>query len=63
VSPVLVSIFWILLGKLLNGYPFGLEPIYPGILKSVLVYVIKVKNLKTPFQYTPPPHHAGHSSI
>ena len=44
VSPVLVSIFWILLGKLLNGYPFGLEPFYPGILTSVLVYVIKVKN-------------------
>ena len=43
-SPVLVSIFWILLGKLLNGYPFGLEPFYPGILTSVLVYVIKVKN-------------------
>jgi SSS family solute:Na+ symporter len=43
VSPVLVSIFWILLGKLLNGYPFGLEPFYPGILTSVLVYVIKVK--------------------
>ena len=44
VSPVLVSIFWILLGKLLNGYPFGLEPFYPGILTSVLVYAIKVKN-------------------
>ena len=44
VSPVLVSIFWTLLGKLLNGYPFGLEPFYPGILTSVLVYVIKVKN-------------------
>ena len=44
VAPVLVSIFWILLGKLLNGYPFGLEPFYPGILTSVLVYVIKVKN-------------------
>jgi SSS family solute:Na+ symporter len=44
VSPVLVSIFWILLGKLLNGYPFGLEPFYPGILTSVLVYVIRVKN-------------------
>ena len=44
VSPVLVSIFWILLGKLPNGYPFGLEPFYPGILTSVLVYVIKVKN-------------------
>ena len=44
VSPVLVSIIWIVLGKLLNGYPFGLEPFYPGILTSVLVYVIKVKN-------------------
>ena len=44
VSPVLVSIFWTLLGILLNGYPFGLEPFYPGILTSVLVYVIKVKN-------------------
>ena len=44
VSPVLVSIIWIVLGKLLNGYPFGLEPFYPGILTSVLVYIIKVKN-------------------
>ena len=55
VSPVLVSIFWILLGKLLNGYPFGLEPFYPGILTSVLVYVIKVKNRKTPFTIHPAP--------
>ena len=44
ISPVLVSIFWIVLGKLLNGYPFGLEPFYPGILTSVLVYILKVKN-------------------
>jgi len=43
ISPVLVSIFWIVLGKLMNGYPFGLEPFYPGILTSVLVYIIKRK--------------------
>jgi len=44
VGPVLVGIIWMILGKFLNGYPLGLEPFYPGILTSGLIYVIKVKN-------------------
>ena len=44
VYPVFVGILWMVLGKFLNGYPLGLEPFYPGILTSGLIYVIKVKN-------------------
>jgi len=44
VAPVLVSIIWTVIGKLLNGYPLNLEPFYPGILTSGLIYVTKVKN-------------------
>ncbi|MGY8780202.1 MAG: sodium:solute symporter family protein [Fidelibacterota bacterium] len=44
VAPVLVGTIWMILGKILNGYPLGLEPFYPGILTSGLIYVIKIKN-------------------
>lgn len=35
----LTSLTWLVLGKVLpGGYPFGLEPIIPGLLLSVVVY-------------------------
>ncbi len=43
VAPVFVSIMWTVVGKFLNGYPLGLEPFYPGILTSGLIYAAKMK--------------------
>ena len=46
VCPSLISILWIISGLLLGNYPFNIEPFYPGILTSALIYILKVKNGK-----------------
>ena len=46
VCPALISILWIISGLLLGNYPFNIEPFYPGILTSALIYILKVKNGK-----------------
>ena len=44
VTPVIVGAIWMFIGSMGEGYPLGLEPFYPGILTSALIYVVKVKN-------------------
>lgn len=34
----LVSLAWLLLGKVGNGYPFGIEPMYPGLGVAVMIW-------------------------
>ena len=46
VCPALASIIWIISGQLLGNYPFNIEPFYPGIATSCLIYGWKVKNGK-----------------
>ena len=46
VCPALASIIWIISGELLGNYPFNIEPFYPGIATSCLIYGWKVKNGK-----------------
>jgi SSS family solute:Na+ symporter len=42
VLPVLVSVIWTISGNILDSYPLNLEPFYPGILTSGLIYGLKV---------------------
>ncbi|MBN4081451.1 sodium:solute symporter family protein [Caldithrix abyssi] len=42
VFPVIVSIAWTVSGSIFNGYPLNLEPFYPGILISGIIYLVKV---------------------
>ncbi len=44
VAPVTVGAMWMAIGKFTGGYPLGLEPFYPGIITSVLIYGIKEIN-------------------
>ena len=46
ICPALVSILWISAASLVGDYPFNIEPFYPGILTSGLIYGWKVKNGK-----------------
>jgi SSS family solute:Na+ symporter len=46
VLPVLVSVIWTISGKIMDGYPLNLEPFYPGILTSGLIYGLKVTHGK-----------------
>ena len=46
VLPVLVSAIWTISGKIMDGYPLNLEPFYPGILTSGLIYGLKVTHGK-----------------
>jgi Na+/pantothenate symporter len=36
--PVMTAIIWFILGNLNGGYPFGLEPFYPGLLTSLIIF-------------------------
>jgi SSS family solute:Na+ symporter len=41
------SLIWLILGKIsANGYPLGLEPIIPGLLLSVILYILGRKRIK-----------------
>jgi len=44
ICPVVVGLLWTLIGKFLGEYPLNLEPFYPGIMTSLLMYVLKGKN-------------------
>ena len=35
--PVMIAIIWFIMGNLNGGYPFGLEPFYPGLLTSLII--------------------------
>ncbi len=36
--PVMITIIWFIMGNLTDGYPFGLEPFYPGLLTSLFIF-------------------------
>jgi SSS family solute:Na+ symporter len=36
--PVMTAIIWFILGNLNGGYPFELEPFYPGLLTSLIIF-------------------------
>ena len=36
--PVMIAIIWFIMGNLTDGYPFGLEPFYPGLLTSLFIF-------------------------
>jgi hypothetical protein len=36
--PVMIAIIWFILGNLTGGYPFELEPFYPGLLTSLIIF-------------------------
>ena len=41
--PVMIAITWFIMGNLTGGYPFGLEPFYPGLLTSLTIFsLIKI---------------------
>ena len=44
ICPVVVGLLWTLIGTFLGEYPLNLEPFYPGIMTSLLMYVLKGKN-------------------
>ena len=44
IYPVIIGLIWTILGKILGEYPLNLEPFYPGILTSILMYGLKGKN-------------------
>jgi hypothetical protein len=37
--PVMIAIIWFILGRLTGGYPFELEPFYPGLLTSLIIFI------------------------
>lgn len=41
IFPIFVSATWLVLSKLTEQLPFGLEPFYPGMVISLLYYVLK----------------------
>ena len=46
VCPALTSIIWIIYASLFGNYPFNVEPFYPGVIISCLIYGWKIKNGK-----------------
>lgn len=44
IYPVIIGLIWTILGKVLGEYPLNLEPFYPGILTSIVMYGLKGKN-------------------
>lgn len=36
--PVMIAIIWFIMGNLTDGYPFGVEPFYPGLLTSLFIF-------------------------
>jgi SSS family solute:Na+ symporter len=46
VCPALTSIIWIIYASLFGNYPFNIEPFYPGVIISCLIYGWKIKNGK-----------------
>jgi hypothetical protein len=42
--PVMISIIWFILGNLTGGYPFELEPFYPGLLTSLIIFSLSGLN-------------------
>ena len=43
VHPVLVAVVWFIMGNITGGYPLGLEPFYPGLLTSLIIYLLNIK--------------------
>ena len=43
VLPVMVGIMWFIMGKITGGYPLDLEPFYPGLLTSLIIYLFNIK--------------------
>jgi len=43
IAPVIVGVSWMAIGNFTGGNPLGLEPFYPGMLTSLLIYLLKVK--------------------
>ena len=44
ILPVVVALIWALIGKFSGEYPLNIEPFYPGIFTSLLMYIFKGKN-------------------
>ena len=42
--PVMIAIIWFIMGNLTDGYPFGLEPFYPGLLTSLFIFSLSGLN-------------------
>jgi len=42
--PVMITIIWFIMGNLTDGYPFGLEPFYPGLLTSLFIFSLSGLN-------------------
>ena len=43
IAPVIVGATWMAIGNFTGGNPLRLEPFYPGMLTSLLIYLLKVK--------------------
>ena len=43
VHPVLIAVVWFIMGNITGGYPLGLEPFYPGLLTSLIIYLLNIK--------------------
>ena len=43
VLPVMVGIMWFIMGNITGGYPLDLEPFYPGLLTSLIIYLFNIK--------------------
>ena len=44
IFPIIIGFVWIIIGELHGNYPLGLEPFYPGILTSIIIYGINRTN-------------------
>jgi|TARA_Y100001936_G_C16048971_1_gene656517 SSS family solute:Na+ symporter len=44
IIPILVSSIWIIIGQIVGNYPLELEPFYPGMLTSIIIYGINRTN-------------------
>jgi hypothetical protein len=42
--PVMIAIIWFIMGNLTDGYPFGIEPFYPGLLTSLIIFSLSGLN-------------------
>ena len=45
VLPVMVGIMWFIMGNITGGYPLDLEPFYPGLLTSLIIYLFNIKSV------------------
>ena len=42
IIPTLISSIWLFIGYIFGGYPFNIEPFYPGLLTSIIIILFTI---------------------